>query len=70
MNVDLETAARTLVVVSMGHTPEKRVTASLIVAVLSRRFSNVSDEQIHKIVNSMIAEEGGVMDKLAMNPRP
>lgn len=70
MTVDLETAARTLVVVSMGQTPEKRVTASLIVAVLSRKFSNVSDEQIHKIVNSMITEEGGVMDKLTMNPRP
>lgn len=70
MTVDFDTAARTLVIVSMGQTREKRVTASLIVAVLSRKFSNVPEELINQIVNSMIIEEGGMIDELAMNQEP
>jgi len=70
MSIDLETAARTLVIVSVDQNREKRVTASLIVAVLSRKFSTVPDEQINQVVNSMIIEEGGVIDELAMNQEP
>lgn len=70
MSIDLETAARTLVIVSVDQNREKRVTASLIVAVLSRKFSTAPDEQINQVVNSMIIEEGGVIDELAMNQEP
>ena len=62
MDIDLETAVRTLVCVAMGQGPNKRVTAGLIVAVLARKFSRFPEDHIARIVTKTILEEGGTVD--------
>lgn len=64
MNIDLETAIRTLVCVSMGQNPEKRVSVGLIVAVLARKFSAYPEVHIADRVTQTILEEGGTVDLL------
>ena len=59
MEVDLETAARTLVVVAMGQAPGKRVIVGLIVAVLAGKFSTCPENRIAELVTRMVMDEGG-----------
>ena len=59
MSIDLETATRTLVIVSMAQSPGQQVSANLIVAMLSRKFSDVPQDQIARLVTFTIIEEGG-----------
>lgn len=61
MEVDLETAARTLVVVAMGQAPGKRVTVGLIVAVLAGKFSTCPEIRIAELVTRMVMDEGGTV---------
>ena len=61
MEVDLETAARTLVVVAMGQAPGKRVTVGLIVAVLAGKFSTCPENRIAELVTRMVMDEGGTV---------
>ena len=65
MDIEFETAVRTLVCVCMGQDPAKRVTAGLIIAVLSRKFVNIPEEEISRLVTSTIIEEGGVVRQRA-----
>lgn len=71
MDIDLETAVRTLVCVAMGQDPGKRVTVGLIVAVLARKFSRFPEELIARIVARTVLEEGGtaVFSRPATKPR-
>jgi hypothetical protein len=62
MIIDLDTAVRTLVCTTMAQAPSKRVTSRLIVAVLARKFSDVSEEHIARLVSRTIIEEGGSED--------
>lgn len=62
MEIEFETAVRTLVCVCMGQDPGKRVTVGLIVAVLARKFSNLPEEHIARIVTRTVLEEGGTVD--------
>ena len=59
MTIDLETAVRTLVCVAMGQHPHKRVSIDLIVAVLARKFSAMTEDDIRKLVTRTVVEEGG-----------
>ena len=61
MEVDLETAARTLVVVAVGQAPGKRVTVGLIVAVLAGKFSTCPENRIAELVTRMVMDEGGTV---------
>ena len=72
MEVDLETAARTLVVVAMGQAPGKRVTVGLIVAVLAGKFSTCPEIRIAQLVTRMVMDEGGtvVLGRPAAAPVP
>lgn len=62
MEIEFETAVRTLVCVAMGQGPDKRVTVGLIVAVLARKFSSFSEQQIAQVVIRTVLEEGGTVD--------
>ena len=62
MEVDFDTAVRTLVCVAMGQAPDKRVAAGLIVAVLARKFSRFPESHISRMVTKAILEEGGTTD--------
>jgi hypothetical protein len=64
MTIDLETAVQTLVCVAMGQHPSKRVTVGLIVAVLARKFSAVTEDDIRKLVTRTVVNEGGTVDLL------
>ena len=72
MEVDLETAARTLVVVAMGQAPGKRVTVGLIVAVLAGKFSTCPENRIAELVTRMVMDEGGtvVLGRAIGSPSP
>lgn len=62
MTIDLETAVRTLVCVAMGQHLHKRVSVDLIVAVLARKFSAMTEDDICKLVTRTVVEEGGTVD--------
>jgi hypothetical protein len=62
MNIDFETAVRTLVWAAMGEDPHGRVTVGLIVAVLARKFSVFTEEHIAGMVARIVLEEGGNVD--------
>ena len=59
MEVDLETAARTLVVVAMGQAPGKRVTVGLIVAVLAGKFSTCPENRIAELAAQLHQAQTG-----------
>ena len=65
MKLDLETAVRTLVVVSIAQSSAKLVRANLIVAVLARRFSSIPEEEVGQLVDTTILEVGGIIDRPA-----
>lgn len=62
MNIDFETAVRTLVCVTMGQRRDKRVTVGLIVAVLALKFSMFPEDHIAQVVTRIVLEEGGTLD--------
>lgn len=59
MSIDLETATRTLVIVSMAQSPGQQVSANLTVALLSGKFPDIPETEITRLVTSTIVEEGG-----------
>lgn len=62
MDIELETAVRTLACAAMWHDPSRRVTVGLIVAVLYRKFPRIPEEHIARIVTRTVEEEGGTLD--------
>ena len=70
MDIDLETAVRTLVCVAMGQDPGKRVTVGLIVAVMARKFSHFPEKHIARIAVRTVLEEGGTADFSIPATRP
>lgn len=62
MNIDLETAVRTLVCVSVGQDPRSRVSVPLIVAVLAGKFQAFPEAHITELVTRVVLEEAGAVD--------
>lgn len=70
MSIDLETAARTLVIVSMAQSPGQQVSANLIVALLSGKFPDIPESEIARLVTSAIIEEGGSLHRRPVSEEP
>lgn len=70
MSIDLETAARTLVIVSMAQSPGQQVSANLIVALLSGKFPDIPEPDISRLVTSTIIEEGGSLHQRPASEEP
>lgn len=62
MDIAFETAVRRLACAAMWHDPGKSVAVGLIVAVLSRKFADIPEEHIARIVARTVMEEGGKPD--------
>lgn len=62
MDIEFETAVKTLACAAMWHAPGQRVTVGLIVSVLSRKYPRIPEAHIARIVARTVMEEGGTLD--------